>query len=360
MKIKIFLAGDVMLGRGIDQILPKPSSPEIFEPYIKDARDYIALAERVSGKINYPVSFDYIWGDSLIEIKKQKPYLKIINLETTITKSSNFLPKGINYRMSPENSEVLKVLKPDICVIANNHILDYGKEGLIETIKVLKDCKIEALGAGENLQEAKKAGRKGKVVILSWAHLSSGVPLEWKAKENRAGVNLLEDLSKEEILKVKNEIEKIKEEDDFLIFSIHWGPNWGYEVEKEFVDFAHRLIDFSGVDLVFGHSSHHFKGLEVYNGKLIIYGAGDFINDYEGIAGFKEFNPELVLIYFPEVDLKTKKLISLRLIPLRIKKFTLNHLLPEEIDWVLEMLERESKIEGKLKFIRKESQILLG
>lgn len=357
MRTKILLAGDTMLGRGIDQILPNPTRPEIFEPYVKDAREYLFLAQRVSGKIKYPVSFDYVWGDLLPEITKLKPDLKIINLETTITQSENYLPKGINYRLNPKNVETLRVFGPDICCLANNHILDYGREGLIETINVLKENRIKPVGAGKNLREAKMPARKGRMVVFAFAHYSSGVPLDWQAKENRPGVNLLIDLSDKEIKEIKNEIEGAKKE-NFIIFSIHWGPNWGYEIDQHFVDFAHRLIDFAGVDLIFGHSSHHFQGLEIYKDKLIIYGAGDFINDYEGIGGFEEFRGNLTLTYFPEIDLKTKKLSSLILVPMKIQKFKLNYPLEEEIDWVLKVLKRESKIKAEL--IKKDKKIILA
>mmetsp|Transcript_21532 Transcript_21532/g.54512 ORF Transcript_21532/g.54512 Transcript_21532/m.54512 type:complete len:95 (-) Transcript_21532:555-839(-) len=72
-----------------------------------------------------------------------------------------------------------------------------------------------------------------------------------------------------------------------LIVGIHWGPNWAYRNgdEQEYRrQLAHRLVDRLGGDLICGHSSHHMHGLEVHKGKLIIYGAGDLINDYESIA----------------------------------------------------------------------------
>jgi poly-gamma-glutamate synthesis protein (capsule biosynthesis protein) len=152
--VKIFLCGDVMTGRGIDQILPYPSDPKLKEPFVKDARDYIRFAEKINGKINYPVSFDYIWGDALKELEKEKIDLRIINLETTITTSDNFLPKGINYRMNPKNIDVLKVFKVDVACLANNHILDFGEEGLLETIETLKKNGILTVGAGKNIKEA--------------------------------------------------------------------------------------------------------------------------------------------------------------------------------------------------------------
>jgi poly-gamma-glutamate synthesis protein (capsule biosynthesis protein) len=390
--VKIFLCGDVMTGRGIDQILPYPSNPKLKEPFVKDARDYIIFAEEVNGKINYPVSFDYIWGDALKELEKEKVDIRIINLETTITTSDNFLPKGINYRMNPKNIDVLKVFKVDVACLANNHILDFGEEGLLETIETLKKNGILTVGAGKNIEEASKPvvikidpfqkvrveSEKFSVIIFNYADVSSGVPIWWKAEKNKAGVNLWDadytDLTQTRQNKIskwpafhsasytsssaesafystKSALNKISAgsasssvKSAFKIFSIHWGPNWGYEISEEERNFAHRLIDEANIDIVFGHSSHHFKGIETYKGKLIIYGAGDFINDYEGIGGYEEFRGDLVLSYVVEIEnLKINKLI---LLPFRIKKFRLNYCTDEEIDWIFNVLKRESKIYG--------------
>ena len=102
--ITIFMCGDVMTGRGIDQVLPHPSDPLIHEPYVRSARGYVDLAEKGNGPIQQPVSFSYIWGDALDELERVAPDLRMINLETSITKSNDYWKgKGINYRMHPEN-----------------------------------------------------------------------------------------------------------------------------------------------------------------------------------------------------------------------------------------------------------------
>jgi poly-gamma-glutamate synthesis protein (capsule biosynthesis protein) len=354
--MKVFLCGDVMTGRGIDQILPYPCNPKIYEPFVKDARDYVRFAEEVNGKIGYPVSFDYIWGDALKEIEKEKVDLRIINLETTITTSENFEPKGINYRMNPKNIDVLKVFKVNVACLANNHILDFGQEGLLETIEVLNKNGILTAGAGRDIEEAEKPvifgpclparlGRTSKILIFNYADISSGVPIWWKAEKDKAGVNLLTS-------DVPRLIGKYLDvgRSNIVIFSVHWGPNWGYEIEKEQRNFAHQLIDEANVDLIFGHSSHHFKGIETYKGKFIIYGAGDFINDYEGIEGYEEFRRDLVLGYIWEFD-------KLTLLPFKIKKFRLNYCSQEEIDWIFNVLKRESKVEGD--FILEEKRIVI-
>src|SRR5680860_938222 len=106
--LSIFLCGDVMTGRGIDQILPYSVKPKLYEPYVKDARDYLYLAELKNGRFKYPVSFSNIWGDALEVWKKMSPSIKIVNLETSLTVHNSPWPgKGINYRMHPKNAKVL-------------------------------------------------------------------------------------------------------------------------------------------------------------------------------------------------------------------------------------------------------------
>src|SRR5687768_9588317 len=103
-QITLFLCGDVMTGRGIDQVLPHPSPPRLHEPYVKDAQDYVALADRVHGPISQPVGFSYIWGDAWQAWARMSPDVRLINLETSITTSeAHWQGKGIHYRMHPTN-----------------------------------------------------------------------------------------------------------------------------------------------------------------------------------------------------------------------------------------------------------------
>jgi len=96
--ITLFLCGDVMTGRGIDQVFPYPSDPVIHEPYLKSARGYVEIAERHNSPIPEPVDFSYIWGEALEEWERKAPDLRIINLETGITKSDDYWKdKDIHY-----------------------------------------------------------------------------------------------------------------------------------------------------------------------------------------------------------------------------------------------------------------------
>jgi poly-gamma-glutamate capsule biosynthesis protein CapA/YwtB (metallophosphatase superfamily) len=140
---------------GLHQALSHRSVPALYESYIKDARGYLWLAEQKNGRIEIPVPWHYIWGDALDIFQEQGPDLKLVNLETSITTHEEPWPgKGINYRMHPGNVAVLTAAGINHCSLANNHILDWGQEGLIETIKTLESENIEFSGAGNNIKEA--------------------------------------------------------------------------------------------------------------------------------------------------------------------------------------------------------------
>ncbi|MGC9368023.1 MAG: CapA family protein [Paracoccaceae bacterium] len=345
--LRIFLAGDVMTGRGIDQILPHPSDPQLFEGWVSSAEDYVSLAERACGPIPRQVPFSYIWGDLLPDLSARGCDLRIVNLETAITRAVTHWPKGINYRMSPENVGALSAARLDACTLANNHVLDWGDAGLIETLEVLEGARIAQAGAGRTAQEAEAplaldVPGKGRLLILAMGSGTSGVPAQWRAGPDRPGVDLLPDDPEATVTAVRERIAPIRRQGDLLLFSVHWGPNWGFDVPFQQRALARALIDRAGVDLVFGHSSHHPKGIEVYRGKLIVYGAGDLINDYEGIGGQESYHPDLGLAYVADLTPSTGKLAGLELLPYRRCAFRLNRAGEDEVDWLAHMLGRDS------------------
>ncbi|MEW6001867.1 MAG: CapA family protein [Nitrospirota bacterium] len=347
--ITIFLCGDVMTGRGIDQVLPHPIDPIIYEPFMKSAKGYLELAEEAAGPIPKPVDFSYIWGDALDELKRVKPDLRIINLETAVTKSNSYwLDKEINYRMNPENIPCLTAANIDLCSLANNHVLDWGYSGLVETLETLEKVNIKGAGSGRNKKEAEAAAvmeakGKGGVIVFSFGSETSGIPLSWAATEDRPGINLLKDLSDKTVLYIKEKVEDVKRLRDIVIVSIHWGGNWGYEVPREQTEFAHKLIDDAGVDVIHGHSSHHVKGIEVYKDRLILYGCGDFLDDYEGISGYEYYRDDLGLMYFSTLDTSTGKLINLQMTPTQIRHFKVNRASETDAKWLRDILNREGK-----------------
>lgn len=348
MPITIFLCGDVMTGRGIDQILPHPVDPILYEPAIRDARSYVRGAEEVSGPIASPVDFDYIWGDALEVLGRIRPAVRLINLETSVTTSEDYWPgKGINYRMHPANIGCLTTAGVDCCSLANNHVIDWGHAGLVETLQTLQEAGIKTAGAGADVSNAAApaaldVGEGRRVLVFAYASPTSGVPPEWAAAPGRPGVNLLAELSTSAVHEVAAAVERHAREGDIVVVSIHWGSNWGYDIPPEQVAFAHGLIDEAGVDIVHGHSSHHVKGIDVYNNRLILYGCGDFLNDYEGIGGREWYRADLALMYFPTVDAASGALIGLRLAPMRIRRFRLNHADRSDAGWLRDLLNREN------------------
>jgi poly-gamma-glutamate synthesis protein (capsule biosynthesis protein) len=160
--------------------------------------------------------------------------------------------------------------------------------------------------------------------------------------DTRPGVDLLEDLSDATLDRIRGMIRLVKRSRDVVVASIHWGGNWGYAVPAEHVRFAHGLIR-AGVDVVHGHSSHHVRPIEVFDGKLILYGCGDFLDDYEGIGGKEKFRDELTLMYFPDVNPVTGRLSDLRLTPMRIKRFRANRASSGEAGWLEDTINREAR-----------------
>ena len=152
--VGLFLCGDVMTGRGIDQVLPHPGDPRLCERYMRSALGYLELAEQTHGAIPRPADFAYIWGDALAALAREAPDLRIINLETAVTRSEDCAPKGINYRMNPANLGCLTAAGIDCCALANNHVLDWGAAGLEETLETLQAAGLQTAGAGHNRSEA--------------------------------------------------------------------------------------------------------------------------------------------------------------------------------------------------------------
>ena len=147
---------------------------------------------------------------------------------------------------------------------------------------------------------------------------------------------------------------------DIVICSIHWGPNWGFDVPEAHRRFAHEVIDKAGVSIVHGHSSHHPMGIEVYRDRLILYGCGDFLNDYEGISGYEEFLDDLTLMYFAGVDLASGSLADLDMVPLQVRRFQLVHASLQDTDLLLDTLDRECRKFGARMILKPDGGLALS
>ncbi|MBT2393047.1 CapA family protein [Streptomyces sp. ISL-1] len=346
--VTLFLCGDVMLGRGVDQILPHPGDPALWERYTADARSYVELAEAVNGPITRPVEHTWPWGDALGILDQVAPDARVVNLETSVTSSNDFAAgKEVHYRMHPANLPCLAAARPDVCVLANNHVLDFGRQGLEETLDSLAGAGLRAVGAGRDVDEARRpavvAVQGGaRVLVFSFGMSSSGIPRSWAADEDRAGVDFVAQPSDAAAANVARRVRHAKRPGDVSVASVHWGSNWGYGISRSQVRFAHALID-GGVDVVHGHSSHHPRPLELYRGKLVLYGCGDFIDDYEGITGYEQYRDDLRLLYFVTVERDTGKAADVQMAAVQSRRMRLRHASGEDREWLRATLDGVSR-----------------
>ncbi|MFF9321938.1 CapA family protein [Streptomyces sp. NPDC014735] len=349
--VTLFLGGDVMLGRGIDQILPHPGDPALREPYVHDARAYVELAEAANGPIPRPVDFRRPWGEALAVLDRAAPDVRVVNLETAVTGDGDFAPgKDVHYRMSPANLPCLAAARPDVCALANNHVLDFGPRGLDETLDALAEAGLRTAGAG---RDAVRAGRPaivplragGRVLVFSFGMPSSGIPVDWAATGQRAGVDVVAEPSVAAAAAFADRLRQIRRPGDITVVSVHWGPNWGYGVSRSEVRFAHALLD-AGVDVVHGHSSHHPRPLEVYRDGLVLYGCGDLVDDYEGIGGYETYRDDLRMLYLVSVEADTGRLVDVRMVPLQARRMRLEPASPEDTEWLRAVLDRHSRAFG--------------
>jgi poly-gamma-glutamate capsule biosynthesis protein CapA/YwtB (metallophosphatase superfamily) len=248
--MNLLFVGDVMLGRLVNAAL-KDRPPE------------------------------YPWGETLSLFKEADA--RICNLECAISDWGtpwSTTPKVFHFRSDAKNVDVLKAAHIDAVSLANNHILDFEYEGMSHTMNNLEEAGIHYTGAGMTLSDASEAAIwEVKGVKLGLIAFTDNEP-DWEATEEQPGVFhvpiSLQDKRAEKLLEV---VSKMKEIVDLLVVSTHWGPNWGYTPPAEHIPFAHALID-AGAGIIFGHSGHVVRGIELYKHKPIIYCAGDFIDDY--------------------------------------------------------------------------------
>ncbi|MFJ8467337.1 CapA family protein [Streptomyces swartbergensis] len=345
--VTLFLCGDVMLGRGVDQILAHPGDPALREAYVEDARSYLRLAESVHGPVPTPVDPSWPWGEALRVLDEAAPDARIVNLETSVTSRDTFDPdKEIHYRMHPANLPALGVARPDVTVLANNHVLDFGRPGLLETLDALARAGLRTAGAGRDAERAYApavvplpGGRR--LLVLALGARSSGIPPGWAATADLPGVAYVPELTPDAADSVLRHVRWARRAGDVIVVSVHWGTNWGFRVPREQVRFAHALVD-GGVDVVHGHSSHHPRPLEVYRERLILYGCGDFVDDYEGITGYEEYRDDLRLAFLASVEADSGRLAGLRMVPLRARRMRLEPAPRADCAWLRTTLDRIS------------------
>ncbi|PIG86402.1 polyglutamate biosynthesis protein [Aspergillus arachidicola] len=335
--------GDVMLGRLIDQLLPihLPSQP--------NWHTTITQILKTAPSLN-SYSYGSPWGTSLPLLHASD--LNIINLETAVTTSDTPWPnKAFNYRMHPRNLEVLQKGRIDYVSLANNHTVDFGVEGLQETVEAVRGVGIGFAGVGDRPGEAAVLGLGGFVSDSSFAGegvgRGSGETKEYKihiysaSDHPRAWSNIPQfnfiDYSPATRAKLKTLLTS-GEKPALKVFSVHWGPNYAWRPAGEIRALARFLVDECGVDIVHGHSAHHVQGVEVYRGRLIMYGCGDFVDDYALNGEFRNDLGALWRVLVSEDGRGGLSLGRLEVVPTRCRLFEVEVLGVEDEDhaWVRE------------------------
>ena len=368
--------GDNMLGRAVQLSLPVQSPGE------EDITDSCPASHYLDMCLNHPSWSDhskknpnlkeirklnldggkYLWGDSLALQRALKSDIRILNLETSVTRTidNKDVPywKGIRYHLHSDNA--LSLLEgfraadpssPVIVSLANNHIMDYGKIAFHEETLPLFDSMarvVSTVGCGRTIQDAQAPMQ---LILPNTRHVQafaastgcSGTPGSWHATESSPGLwglpALFDQSSVQEALKqigpVLQRVEKLP--GTIRIFSIHWGPNWALKGETKASirarqELAHALVDRYQVDLVYGHSSHHMRGIELYHNKLILYGAGDIINDYEGFenTGEEKYNRIgglFVVDMHPDGNLEQLRIVPMIMNRLHLQRYTKDSML---------------------------------
>lgn len=325
---KLNFVGDVMLGRLIDQLFPT----HVHEP--TEASHIASFVRRNPELKNY--NFQSPWGNTRPLFLSGE--LNLINLETSVTTFGKKWPdKVFNYQMHPDNIAALKDANIDYASCANNHSLDFCEEGLFETVKTLKSAEIAFAGAGATRDEATRPAvlklprdsNDGDKQHEIHVYSTSDHPSDW----SKVPSFHLIDYSHSTRSRLKSLL-TFRRSPALKIFSVHWGPNYSWHPSPSIRSLAHFLIDECGVDIIHGHSSHHVQGVELYKNKLIIYGCGDFVDDYAVDGEFRNDLSALWRVGVQEAEDGTRlSLRGLEVFPTRIRRFQALRLGVEEPEY---------------------------
>lgn len=343
------LCGDIMTAHGIDPLLPPSETRLPHARSMRSALEYVRAAE-AEAPLPRPVCFEYPWGDALALLKREQPDLRLVNLEACITARGSTACQRLLARLPPQQLPTLVALGVDGALLANPHALGWGREGLHDTLASLRQAGIAAIGAGHDRAEAEQEAQwllpgKSRVRLFAFGHASGGLSGQWAADEATPGVSWLERLDGEAVQRLACRIRGSRQEGDIVLVALHWGGHWGYEVSGEQRRFARALIDEAGVDLVWGNASCHPRPIEVYRGRLILYGVGKFQKNPGAGGEHAALRPDLAALYLPRLC-ADGRLAELRLWPLRVHLFRLKRACASDCQWLARALGQACRCHG--------------
>jgi poly-gamma-glutamate synthesis protein (capsule biosynthesis protein) len=299
------LAGDVMLGRLVNDV----------------------VHER---------GYAYPWGNTPTLLLSLDAFL--VNLECALTrrveKWRDAYSRPFHFRADPDLANCLRAARVNYASLANNHIGDFGPEGLLDTIAALDAAGIAHSGAGPDVGAARRAAmltvRGLRVAVLAFADY----PDTWAATADRPGLNYTAvPAPDDDFTTVAAAIAEARAAADLVVFSIHWGPNMRAQPPADFIHFAHRVID-AGATIFWGHSAHILQGVEFRGHGVILYDTGDFVDDYAVDA---ELRNDLGALFV--VEAAPHRAHGLSLVPLRIDHMQVNRASGADRTWVVRRME---------------------
>lgn len=243
----IGLLGDVMLGRLVNERLRR-------------------------------VGTAYPWGDTASVLRQAD--LTIANLECVLAAGGEpEAGKVFHFRSDPKNVASLRSAGIGMVSLANNHVLDYGAGAFGEMLPALDSAGVLHAGAGLDRDAARRpAVRRVAGTAVGLIAFTDNQP-DWEADVGPGVFYVPVVDSDPRVAELLALVRRTKARAGLLIVSAHWGPNWGSGAPSEHRELARALIE-AGADVVYGHSPHIFRGIEVFRNRPIIYSAGDFVDDY--------------------------------------------------------------------------------
>ena len=209
----------------------------------------------------------------LLEIMNKADYTCVNNEFTYSTGGSPLSGKTWTFRANPDRVKFLKEMGVDLTLLANNHVYDYGRDAMLDTLATLKDAGVEYFGAGANLEEAMKpvyVELGGKTIAFVAASRAEKYKMTPQATETEPGILRCYDPTL--FIEV---IKEARANADFVVACVHWGTERSTVLEQAQLDTGRQYID-AGADMVIGSHSHCLQGMEYYNGKPIVYSLGNF------------------------------------------------------------------------------------
>ncbi|SHJ14594.1 poly-gamma-glutamate synthesis protein (capsule biosynthesis protein) [Geosporobacter subterraneus DSM 17957] len=312
------------------------------------------MLDRSIGKQIEKMGVDYPWTG--VKPYFDKSDLVLINLETSVGLKGSASPdKTYTFQSKPETLDGLVKAGVSGVSIANNHVLDFGQEGFIETLENLEKRKIKYAGGGRNIQKALEPAvweiHGQKIGFLAFSRVI--YDMSWYATSKRPGIVSAYD---HYIDQIKDTIVEAKKNVDFLIVSVHWGKELE-QIPQEYQERIGRVMIDSGADVVMGHHPHVLQGIEFYKNKPILYSLGNFVFNSKGQLSNRS------MIFNIEID--KNGMISSWIVPISIMngqpraadekegKLIIDNLNALSKKWGVE-ISTDGRIGGKVEYISKE------